>query len=282
MTKHIFLIGHPVGHSISPAFQQRAIDYWDMDAKYEALDVDESDLPLIIDNLRDSQVLGANVTVPYKEAVLPLLDKIGDEVLRIGAVNTIQNIEGTLVGFNTDVIGFSRALKEDGKFDAVGKTALILGSGGSARAVTVALMNSGCKHIIVANRSMDRARILIDSLGQDQGIMSVMGLDSESLSSVIGNIDILVNCTPIGMTGSSQQGRCPITFGSIPDNVFVYDLIYNPQETPLLRLANSSGARVLGGLPMLIYQGAEAFEIWTGKRAPVTQMFQTAYRSLYV
>ncbi len=271
-----------MGHSISPAFQQRAIDYWDMDAKYEALDVDESDLPSIIDNLRESHVLGANVTVPYKEAVMPLLDKIGDEVLRIGAVNTIQNIEGTLVGFNTDVVGFSRALKEDGKFDAVGKTALILGSGGSARAVTVALMNSGCKHIIVANRTIGRARNLMDSLGQDQGIMSVIGLDSDSLSSIIGSIDILVNCTPIGMTGSSQQGRCPITFGNIPDNVFVYDLIYNPQETPLLRLANSSGARVLGGLPMLIYQGAEAFEIWTGKRAPVTHMFQVAYRSLYV
>ena len=280
MTKRMFLIGHPVGHSVSPAFQQAALDHLSIDARYEAIDVPESSLPAAVDSLRSPDVLGANVTVPHKEAVIPLLDEVVDDARLIGAVNTIQNRNGTLVGHNTDARGFLRSLHEEAQFDPKGKQALVLGAGGSAKAVTVALAGEGVERIVVANRTQERARSLTESVRSLGVRADAIPLCEESIRPHASNCLLIVNCTSIGMTGGPAAGESPIGAAVIPPNALVCDLVYNPRMTPLLLEAEQAGARILGGLPMLVYQGAAALEIWTGETAPVRVMFAAAEGAL--
>ncbi|MBI4282303.1 MAG: shikimate dehydrogenase [Chloroflexi bacterium] len=280
MTKRIFLIGHPVGHSVSPAFQQAALDYYALDVRYEAMDVDVPSLPRAVSTLRDTGVMGANVTVPHKEAVVALLDELEEEARLIGAVNTIENRHGALVGHNTDAQGFLRSLKEEAGFDATGKTVLVLGAGGAARAVVVALAGAGVSSLVVANRTLERARSLVESLRSVFPAAEAVALHPDSLAPVAARSHLIVNCTSMGMSGGTGQGETPIGADLIPSHALVCDLVYNPRETPLLREAARAGARVLGGLPMLVYQGAAAFELWTGKKAPTKVMFEAAEKAL--
>jgi shikimate dehydrogenase len=281
MTKRIFLIGHPVGHSVSPAFQQAALDHYGLDVRYEAMDVDVASLPSVVTTLRDPDVMGANVTVPHKEATVALLDELEDGARLIGAVNTIENRDWALVGHNTDARGFLRALKEDAGFDPKDKTALVLGAGGAARAVVVALAGAGVKSLVVANRTLERAEALVDSLRSTLPSAGAVDLlDSDSLSSITAGSQLIVNCTSVGMSGVTGQGETPMRADLIPSSALVCDLVYNPRETPLMREAAAAGAQALGGLPMLVYQGAAAFELWTGKEAPIKVMFQAAEKAL--
>ena len=280
MPKRIFLIGHPVGHSVSPFFQQVALDYYSLDVRYEAMDVDAPSLSRAVSSLRYPDVMGANVTVPHKEATVALLDELEEEARLIGAVNTIENRYGALVGHNTDAQGFLKALKEESKFDPEGKTVLVLGAGGAARAVVVALAGAGVQSLVVANRTLERAKTLVDSLRSTVPSVGAVDLHSDSLSSIAHGSQLIVNCTSVGMSGGTGQGETPIKAALIPSHALVCDLVYNPRETPMLREAATSGARVLGGLPMLVYQGAAAFELWTGKEAPIKVMFEAAEKAL--
>ena len=280
MTKRIFLIGHPVGHSVSPAFQQAALDHYALDLRYEAMDVDAPSLSQAVVTLRGSDVIGANVTVPHKQALLVLLDEMKEEAKLIGAVNTIENRGGTLIGHNTDAQGFLRALKDDAEFDPGGKTALVLGAGGAARAVTVALAGAGVKSIGIANRTLERAEALAEDVRALLPSLDAVALHPESLAPAAANSHIIVNCTSLGMSGGVGQRATPIVADLIPPHALVCDLVYNPRETPLLKAAAIAGARVLGGLPMLVYQGATSFELWTGEAAPVAVMFQAAEKAL--
>ncbi|MDA0987902.1 MAG: shikimate dehydrogenase [Chloroflexi bacterium] len=280
MTKRIFLIGHPVGHSVSPAFQQAALDHYAKDVRYEAMDVDALSLSQAVSSLRDPDVMGANVTVPHKQATVTLLDELTKEARLIGAVNTIENRDGVLIGHNTDAKGFLKALKEEAGFDPQGKTALVLGAGGAARAVVVALAGAGAKSLVVANRTLERAVALIDSLRSKLPSAEAVALHPDSLRPVAASSQLIVNCTSMGMSGGEGQGETPMTADLIPSEALVCDLVYNPRETPLMSEAAKAGARVLGGLPMLVYQGAAAFELWTGKEAPVKVMFEAAEKAL--
>ena len=278
MTLAAGIIGYPLGHSISPAFQQAAIDFYGMDARYVVWETPTEDLPQRIQALRAPDTLGANVTVPHKEAVRPYLDRLVDAAQRTGAVNTIVSRDGALEGHNTDVTGFQRALKEDGGFDPAGKRALLLGAGGAARAVAYALVEAGVTSIAIANRTVERAQRLVDALGSD-AILEAVSLERAALASQDG-WDLIVNCTSLGMLHGLSEGQSPLHSDVIPSHALVYDLVYNPQETPLLRQAREAGARTLGGLPMLVYQGAESFQLWTGKEAPLKVMFDAALRAL--
>ncbi len=280
MTKRVFLTGHPVGHSVSPAFQQAALDYYSLDVRYEAIDVDAPSLSQVIMGLRDSDVMGANVTVPHKEATVAFLDELTEEARLIGAVNTIQNREGTLIGHNTDAPGFLKALKEESGFDAEGKTVVVLGAGGAARAVVVALASAGVKSLVVANRTLERAEALVDCLRSILPSAEAVALDSGALGQLAARSQLIVNCTSVGMSGGTGQGETPIRTDLIPARALVCDLVYNPQETPLMRAATKAEALVLGGLPMLVYQGGIAFELWTGKEAPIKVMFEAAEKAL--
>jgi shikimate dehydrogenase len=280
MTKRIFLIGHPVGHSVSPALQQAALDHYAMDVRYEAMDVEVLSLSQAVSNLRDPDVMGANITVPHKQAVIALIDELDEEARLIGAVNTIENRDGALIGHNTDAKGFLKALKEESGFDPEGKTALVLGAGGAARAVVVALAGTGVKSIVVANRTLERAAALIDTLRSTLPSAEAIVLNPDSLGSVTARSQLIVNCTSLGMSGGDGQGQTPMTADLIPSQALICDLVYNPRETPFMSEATKVAARVLGGLPMLVYQGAAAFELWTGRESPVKVMFEAAEKAL--
>ena len=286
MTNLIGLIGYPVKHSISPYFQQAALDYYHLDIRYELWETKPGRLESTIARLNKPQNLGANVTVPYKETVLPLLDEVEELASLIGAVNTIVKRDDKLVGFNTDARGFIRALSKERHFEPEGKRAAILGAGGAARAVCFALVREKASSLVIINRTIARAEALADSLRK---YMAESGLETEvttlpwqssTSSETFSHCHLIINCTTIGMKYSPQEGQSPLSFEVIPKDVLVYDLVYNPYPTPLLQLARKAGADTLGGLAMLVYQGAASFELWTGRKAPIDIMYGKAREAL--
>ena len=284
MTLHLGILGYPLRHSASPAFQQAALDHLGLDARYERWEVAPERLAERVGQLRGPDLLGFSVTVPHKETVMPLLDAVDDAARAIGAVNTVVSRDGRLEGANTDLEGFLRALREDGAYAPRGGRALVLGAGGAARAVAYALLVEGAASVAIANRSPERARILAEELGaRFPARVQAFHLDAEALAPLLGadaSVDLLVNCTSLGMAHGPDPDASPVPAGLIPGTALVYDLVYNPQETPLLAAARRAGARTLGGLPMLVYQGAAAFRMWTGREAPIDVMMKAASAAL--
>ena len=283
MTKTVALIGYPLKHSVSPSMQQAAFDYYALDVRYEKWEIESHRLDAEINRLRQPSVLGANVTIPYKEKVIPLLDGLDDSAARIAAVNTIVNRNGNLVGANTDAAGFIAALQQEGGFDPRGTTAILLGAGGAARAVGFALLGSGLAHLTIANRTPQRAKALADYLvrhaSPDMNIATMSWAEVGSRD-MLSSYDLLVNCTSLGMKHSQFEGETPLGAESIPQHALVCDLVYNPLETALLKEARRAGARGLGGLAMLVYQGAASFRLWVNKEAPLELMFRRAKEAL--
>jgi len=286
MTQYIGIIGYPLKHSLSPDFQQAALDYCRLDIQYQVWETEAHGLPSAINRLRQVENLGANVTVPYKETVRPLIDEADDLASIIGAVNTIVNRDGKLVGSNTDAEGFLKALHENAKFQPQNKRVVVLGAGGAARAVGFALLQGHVTSLAIANRTLERAQSLAQSLS-DYAVYN--GIDAETVAlpwqnpklvEAVRHCQLLVNCTTFGMRHSPEEDQSPLATGSIPKDALVYDLVYNPSETPLLRTAKEAGASVLGGLPMLVYQGAASFKLWTGREAPLDIMLASAKQAL--
>lgn len=275
------IIGYPIGHSISPVFQQAALDDLKSDAEYRAYEVSPSDVGRFVDSLRSESVLGINVTVPHKEAVMPHLDEIDDWAVEAGAVNTIVNRSGRLAGYNTDGYGFLRALRESGGLDPAGKNALILGAGGSARGVVQALLRADIASLTIANRTLARAQSLAD-MARSRGVQAeAMPLESDRLGDAARSAELIVNCTSLGMTHGPDEVASPLRADQIPPTALVYDLVYNPALTPLLKAAAQAGAATLGGITMLVYQGAASFEIWLERPAPVAVMMDAAMDAMH-
>jgi len=279
MTQTVGLIGYPVGHSISPAFQQAAFDYLGLDIRYELWETEPDNLGEVVQNIRSPYRLGANITVPYKEDVLSLLDGSDELASDIGAVNTIVRRDACLIGYNTDAGGFLRALEEEGRFDPRGKRVTILGAGGVARAISFALVKSGIKSLTLFNIKIERAEKLAAELKVLKTVVLSSDRDSRFEEAVF-SADLLVNCTPVGMKHSAAEGESPLPKELISPQSLVYDVVYNPIRTPLLEIAEGAGARAVGGLTMLVYQGAAAFELWTGRKAPLDIMFTEAKNAL--
>lgn len=284
--QYISIIGFPLKHSISPAFQQAALDFYDLDIEYEVWETNPTQLAAAVGELRYARNVGANVTIPFKEEVLNFLDEIDDIAYDIGAVNTIVKDDTVLVGYNTDSAGFMRALRDAGKFDPNGKSVVVIGAGGAARAVCYSLLYAGASALTLSNRSRERAEDLAEALGAKaaekgrQTELKVADWLSSAMDAVLQKGDLVVNCTSMGMKHGAQEKQSPLTAAQIPPGALVCDLVYNPAETPLLKAAAAAGARTLSGLPMLVYQGAAAFELWTGKQAPVEIMFEAARAAL--
>jgi len=280
VSSELGIIGFPIGHSISPVFQQAALDHCGIEATYRATEVSPDQVGDFVKNLRRPEILGINVTVPHKEAVIPYLDEVDEFATEAGAVNTIVNREGRLTGHNTDGYGFLRALQEGGGFQPQGRKALILGAGGAARGVVLALVREGISQLLVANRTLARAEVLAQ-LGRARGIPAqAIPLSWNELSLAAVEAHLIVNCTTIGMAQGPDPQGAPLLLHQIPPTSLVYDLVYNPLETPLLRAAARAGAGILGGIQMLVYQGAASFEMWTGKTAPVPVMLSAAIKAM--
>ncbi|MBU2008685.1 MAG: shikimate dehydrogenase [Chloroflexi bacterium] len=279
MTTYIALIGYPLGHSISPLFQQAALDHYHLDTKYLAWEVAPEGLAGALERLRRPENLGANITIPYKEKALPSLDRLEGQVREIGAVNTIAKDKDALVGYNTDGPAFLKALREKGDLEPRGQDVVLLGAGGAARALAFSLLRAGIRSLTIYNRGLERARKLAGDLEEvlapGQGVQA---LPWEERLSGLPPCQLIVQATPLGTTGENPQSPLPAQL--IPRGVLAYDLVYNPPETPFLKEAKKAGARALGGLAMLVYQGAASFGLWTGREAPVDVMFHTAEKAL--
>lgn len=268
-TKIFGIIGHPVRHTASPAMQNAALRHLGLNGIYVPFDVEPGSLGVAIEGVRGLGICGLNVTIPHKETVIKYLDHLSHEAELIGAVNTIVNKNGNLIGYNTDASGFIRTVKEDLKFNPKHKTVFILGAGGAAKAVGFAMAMAGAKRIILADAVDDKALELACEIELKTECECIaLKINSPGLSEMILNSSLLVNATPCGMHDGD-----PISVKAdfLHKGLCVFDLVYN-RETKLLKAARQKGIKAAGGLNMLLYQGAKAFELWTGKRAPVKVM----------
>lgn len=269
------LIGWPVGHSKSPAMHQAAFRAAGVDGVYVLLPVHPDDVGEAVRGLRALGFRGVNVTVPHKQAVMPFLDTLTPEARAIGAVNTILVQEnGTLLGHNTDAAGFLSDLESKiGVPDATKiSEALILGAGGSARAVTYALARSGVPTRVLARRP-EQAQALAQALRPHTRAGMIHPHAWTHLPELAANATLIVNCTPLGMTPHTDASPWPENLSFRPEHI-IYDLVYNPPQTRLMSQALAAGARAFNGLGMLIHQGALAWELWTGLPAPIEAMQQ--------
>jgi shikimate dehydrogenase len=264
------VIGDPVAHSLSPALHQPALDQLGIPAVYERWHTTAAELESRVAGLREPGFLGASVTVPHKIAVKNLLDEVSPAARRAGAVNTIVNRGGALFGDNTDIYGFGVTVA-DGVGGRTPQVAIVLGAGGAARAVVLALEAAGAGEIMVANRDAERAARLAREL--DPAPVRPMRLDEEFLTRELPRADVLVNATSLGWYPGETPFALP-TLELLPAGALVADLTY--RDTDLLLAAQRRGLKTVDGLPMLVHQGARAFELWTGSSAPVETMLAAA------
>lgn len=268
MTKRVVLIGHPVAHSLSGAMQQAAFDSKGLDVRYELWDRSPLALPAAIKELKGDGFLGANVTIPHKERVVPLMDKLTDDALATGAVNTITKEGRRLVGHNTDVPGFKVALDKLVGRQRMPRHAVVLGAGGGARAVVAGLIREQFLRVVVFNRHLHRAEALVRHFAKSAAHMELKAMPWHDaiIESELARTKVLINATSIGL-GTDVS---PLPAEIIPPELLVLDLIY--ADTRLLRDARSRGCTVADGATMLLNQGAAAFTLWTGQPAPLELM----------
>ena len=276
MTQRLGIIGYPIGHSISPIFQQAGLDHLGIDATYEKWEVTPEGVGDFVAGLRAPGTLGINITVPHKQAVIPFLDEVDEWATAAGAVNTIVNHDGHLMGHNTDGPGFLRALLVETGYDPSRTRALILGAGGAARGILLALVRGGVDSLVIANRTLERAETLAQ-LSSDNGVGSeAISLSGDALTEAAASANLIVNCTTMGMSHGPDEHGSPISAAQIPATAIVNDVVYTPLLTPILKEAAAAGATALGGLHMLVYQGVLSFQMWTGVDAPVDVMLAAA------
>ena len=278
-TKIVGIIGDPVQHSRSPQMHNAAIAERKLDYIYVPFHVRSGELREAIEGFKALNVLGVNVTIPHKQTVMPILDDVSHEATLIGAANTLIFCDGRVSGDNTDAQGFLRAMTEEGIDIPVGGSAVVLGAGGAARAVVVALALSGLGLITVANRTGWKAIQFEKDLATiSETEISAVDLASNQLNSAIRSADLLVNATSVGMEETDQLLIDP---DSLNPETIVYEIVYTPLETPLLRVAREKGCQTIGGIGMLVHQGAIAFEKWIGIVPNVETMRIALEQSLY-
>ena len=278
-TSNFGIIGYPLGHTLSPVFQNAALQHHGIDELFEAWPTHPDDLAAKVDSFRAEGFLASCVTLPHKQAVIPMIDELADTAVAVGAVNWIINDNGHLTGHNTDSPGFLRALTELGGFEPAGKSALVFGAGGAARAIVHALKSAGVASMTIANRTLSRADELASDFTGDGINISTCGLDDEGLNDISLTADLLVNTSSMGMDGGPAPDATPVTAEAISPNAVAYDAVYVPPMTPFLNEVEKAGAKSLGGSTMLLLQGAVGFELATGKPAPVDEMFAAVKRA---
>lgn len=273
------LIGDPVEHSMSPAMHNAAFRQMGLDYLYAAFRVEAADVEKAIAGMRALNLRGLNVTIPHKVAVLSLVDKLDPLAEKIEAVNTIVNDDGVLTGYNTDATGFLQPLLEN-RIEPQGKNVVILGAGGASRAVSFILADRGASLVILNRKEeLDWAEELAGRISQNfKKPVPALELTDENLKGQLDKADILVNVTSVGMSPNTDNTL--VNRGLLRPGLIVYDIVYNPVKTKLLREAEAAGARIIGGIDMLAWQGAIAFELWTGQKAPLKLMKEEAIKLL--
>ena len=271
-TRLAAVVANPIKHSISPFIHNSAFEATNTNGVYLAWEIDATELAETVANIRRYKMYGINLSMPYKEQVIPYLDQLSEEACLIGAVNTVVNREGTLIGYNTDGKGFFKSLPS---FKISGKRMVLLGAGGAAKAILAQAILDGVSQIsvFVRSSSMKKTRPYLEKIQNATGFrVDLFALeDIQELQDSITKADLLVNATSVGMDGSSQPIPTSIV---LPEKLLVADVIYQPFETPFLKWARNQGNQSINGLGMLLYQAAEAFELWTGKEMPTDQIWE--------
>ena len=271
-TRLAAVVANPIKHSISPFIHNSAFESTNTNGVYLAWEVDATELAETVANIRRYKMYGINLSMPYKEQVIPYLDQLSAEACLIGAVNTVVNREGTLIGYNTDGKGFFKSLPS---FKISRKRLVLLGAGGAAKAILAQAILDGVSQIsvFVRSSSIEKTRPYLEKIQNATGFgVDLFALeDIQELQDSITKADLLVNATSVGMDGSSQPIPTSIV---LPEKLLVADVIYQPFETPFLKWARNQGNQSINGLGMLLYQAAEAFELWTGKEMPTDQIWE--------
>ena len=273
--KQLFVIGDPVAHSLSPLLHQTMIDQTGAAYRYDVRTVRPEELPAFVRWAKDGGCAGFNVTMPHKEDILPLLDEVDTTAASCGAVNTVCIREGRAIGHNTDGTGFLDSLAGQG-FYPQGRTVLLLGAGGAAKAVGHALATAGAGRVIVCARRLERAAALAAQLpGCGEGIV----LAQDAIQQAASACDLLVNATPLGMAGSPAFARLDF-LQAMPPHAVVYDLVYHPRRTALLEAAARQGLRTVGGIDLLIRQAVRAFTFFTGETPDTAALYAALHEPL--
>ena len=271
-TRLAAVVANPIKHSISPFIHNQAFEATHTNGVYVAWEVEATDLAETVTNIRRYQMYGINLSMPYKEQVIPYLDQLSEEACLIGAVNTVVNRKGTLIGYNTDGKGFFKSLPS---FKISRKRLVLLGVGGAAKAILAQAILDGVSQIsvFVRSSSMEKTRPYLEKIQNATGFrVDLFALeDVQDLQDSITQADLLVNATSVGMDESSQPIPTSIV---LPEKLLVADVIYQPFETQFLKWARNQGNQSINGLGMLLYQAAEAFELWTGKEMPTDQIWE--------
>ena len=271
-TRLAAVVANPIKHSISPFIHNSAFEATNTNGVYLAWEVDATELAETVANIRRYQMFGINLSMPYKEQVIPYLDQLSAEACLIGAVNTVVNREGTLIGYNTDGKGLFKSLPS---FKISEKRMVLLGAGGAAKAILAQAILNGVSQVsvFVRSSSMEKTRPYLEKIQNATGFrVDLFALeDVQDLQDSITKADLLVNATSVGMDGTSQPIPTSIV---LPEKLMVADVIYQPFETPFLKWARNQGNQSINGLGMLLYQAAEAFELWTGKEMPTDQIWE--------
>jgi len=271
------LIGNPVSHSLSPNMHNAAFKKLDIDAAYLPFQVQKARLKEAISSLKKEGIAGFNVTIPFKSECMRYLDSVDPLAKMIGAVNTVLVKGGRLIGKNTDYAGFLKSLRQDLNFSPKDKPVFILGAGGGARAVAFALASKGCQAIFVCDVKAQKAKALAGEVKKGFCKIKAQSCALKEISYLIKDCRLLVNCTPLGM---NDKDPLPIDTRLLHKGLMVYDIIYTPLKTRLIKAAEKRSLKATGGVGMLLYQGVIAFELWTGKKAPVALMKKELLDSL--
>ena len=280
MTKKIYLFGYPVKGAASPVVMQAVCDHFKLDVKCDYLELeDASKLPEVVGQVRSGEILGLLVTMPYKQSIIPLIGRLDEEAQRIGAVNTVYQDGGEIVGHNSDVTGFTRSLIGDGGFDPKGKRVTILGAGGAASTCGFTLARMGAKSITIVNRTRSKGEQLASMLKPLCPEVHIMEYNDQHLKEAIQNSELVVNATPIGMIHTPVEGETPVKEQIFTKGQVAFDVIYKPTETPFLKMAREAGAQTINGLAWMVYGTAEALGFFI-KQEPNTDVMFDAARKL--
>ena len=280
-TRLIAIFGDPIEQTLSPAIQNAALTDLGIDMVYVPFHVEPKGLEKAMEAVRALDMVGVNITIPHKETVIAMLDEVTEEAKAIGAVNTVVNKDGKLIGHNTDGAGYIRSLTLETGFEVKGKSVVLLGAGGAARGIVSAILGEGPAALTISNRTIEKAERLARDFEKKTGIeIKTSAMERDALLPYIEEADLLVNSTSLGMGAKVPFNTLVLSLDKLKKEAIVSDIVYKPLDTALLKSARREGLKVHKGLGMLIQQGALGFELWTGEKPSINVMTKAALDAL--
>ena len=273
LNKFAGIIGYPLSHTLSPSMHNFIYQKLGIDVEYKKWEISPNNLKSHIEKINNENFIGANITIPYKEKIVPLLDEIRNEAKFTGAVNTIVKNNNKLIGYNTDVYGIEQTLDIKLKNDVI-NNAVIFGAGGAAKAALFVLLQRGLNNLTIVNRTKSNDLKMISKFNNVNCDQTIITLNEKSqIKSACLSADLIINTTILGMKGSGYEDISPIDSTFIDSNSVIFDMVYNPTKTPLIKIALERNANIIEGLNMLVYQALKSIELWTGIRPSFDDMY---------